>query len=125
MYGSITYNYSQIDGTTFVVRWDDVVEQPLYISFNAHSLNGTTPPNTTAILAQLPGLFVPGVNAEVNINQLATLVQQIDPNTLVIVTSGSQGFSTTGSGGWANYLSPTSYKNQFVVSSPNISITIV
>lgn len=89
MYGSIDYTITQVDGTMFTVSWDDVVAQNLFITFTATSLNGTAPPNIAAITAGLPTLFTPGVNAEVNVNGLATLVQEIDPNTLVT----SAGFS--------------------------------
>lgn len=89
MFGDTDYGVTQVDGTIFVISWDDVVTQALFIKFTATSLNGTTAPNIAAIRAQLPGVFAPGVNAEVNINALGTAVQGIDPNTLVT----SPGFS--------------------------------
>jgi hypothetical protein len=89
MYGATTYLITQTDGSQFQVAWDVVVTQNLFVSFTATSVNGTTPPNVAAVRTALASSFVPGVNAEVNINQLATLVQQTDPNTLVT----SAGFS--------------------------------
>lgn len=83
MFGSTFYNITQVDGSQFTVFWDVVVPQNLFIAFTATSVNGTTPPNIAAVRAGLNAIFVPGVFAEVNINQLATLVQQIDSNTLV------------------------------------------
>lgn len=90
LFGSTSYPIVQVDGSTFIVNWDTVSPQNLYIAFTATSINGTNQPNIAAIVAGLPALFVPGVAAEVNINTLATLVQQIDPNTLVTLA----GFST-------------------------------
>lgn len=83
MFGGTTYTVTQIDGTQFIISWDTVVPQNLYIRFTVTSLNGVNQPNYAGIRSGLPALFIPGVNAEVNINQLATLIQQIDPNSLV------------------------------------------
>lgn len=90
MYGSVSYVITQIDGSLFTVFWDAVVPQNLFIKFVATSINGINPPNIAGILAGLPAIFIPGVAVEVNITSLGTLVQQIDPNTLVTAA----GFST-------------------------------
>lgn len=121
MFGAQTFVITQVDGSPFTVYWDNVTPQALHIAFNATSLNGIDPPNTAAILAQLPAIFLPGVNAEVNINQLSTLVQQIDPNTLVT----GAGFSVSGGGPFTNTLTPSSPANQFIVSAPNIAIVVI
>lgn len=89
LFGKTTYNVTQVDGSIFIVNWDVVVPQNLFIAFTASSINGTTLPNIAGIVAGLPALFVPGVAAEVNINNLATLVQQIDPNCLVTLAGFS------------------------------------
>lgn len=90
MFGDESYTLTQVDGSPFTLYWDEVVQANLFIYFMATSLNGTTQPNIEAIVAGLPAIFNPAVNEEVNINGLATLVQQIDPNTLVT----GAGFST-------------------------------
>lgn len=90
MFGTISFNVVQVDGTNFSVFWDDVVTVNLFTRFTATSINGTTAPNIGTIRTNLPNSFVPTVFQEVNINNLATLVQQIDPNTLVT----NAGFST-------------------------------
>lgn len=89
MFGAQTYNVPQIDGTVFPVFWDDVNTVNLFIKFTATSINGVNIPNVDGIRTQLPIIFVPSVFQEVNINGLATLVQDIDANTLVT----SAGFS--------------------------------
>lgn len=125
MYGSTTHQITQLDGTIFLVRFDYVSAQDVYIKFTATSLDGVNLPNSTAILAQLPTIFVPTVNQELNINQLATLVQQIDPNTLVTVSVPTEGFSSSGSpGSYANVISPSAANKRFSVTSGNISITV-
>ena len=83
MFGQTTYTVTQVDGSPFTLQWDTVVSQNMFIAFTATSINGSTAPNIAAIRAGLPMTFLPGVNQEVNINTLATLVQQIDANTLI------------------------------------------
>lgn len=121
MRGSISYTITQVDGTPFIVRWDTVVPEDLHIKFDVASLNGIDTPNPTFIADQLAILFTPGVFQEVNINGLATLVQQIDPNALVL----NAGFSTSGGGPFTNTLTPSTKNRQFAVSAVNIAITNV
>lgn len=118
MFGDQTYIITQVDSSSFLVRWDVVTAQNLFIKFNATSLDGINPPDIASIRADLPTSFVPGVFEQVNINDLATAVQQIDNNTLVT----SAGFSTSATGPFTNTLTPPTKKYQFAVSSPNIII---
>lgn len=91
MFGQQSYNVTQADGSLFTILWDDVTVENLFISFTATALAAGTVPNIAGILLALPTTYVPGVNAEVNINQLATLVQQADSNTLVTNAGFSNG----------------------------------
>jgi uncharacterized phage protein gp47/JayE len=118
MKGDQTYNVTQPDGTLFTIQWDIVVGIEVFIRFTATSINGTTPPNIAAIVAQLPTLFVPGIAAEININQLATFVQQIDPNTLVT----NAGFSLSDTGPFTNTLTPAALNYQFQIASEDIIV---
>lgn len=118
MKGSVSYMITQVDGSIFIVFWDVVTPENLFIKFTATSLDGINPPNISLIRSQLPGIFSPGVYEQVNINDLATLVQEIDNNTLVTLS----GFSTTSGGSYTNTLLPTAKNYQFVVSSANIII---
>jgi hypothetical protein len=125
-YGSIPVAVTQMDGSQFVVNYDKVVSQPLYITFYASSLTSGAVPNIYLIKQKLPSVFVPGVNQEVNINALATAVQSIDPNTLVTFsgsgTPGTGGFSATAGGTYANTLTPSSANKQFTLDPNNIII---
>jgi uncharacterized phage protein gp47/JayE len=118
MFGQTSFIITQVDGSQFVVLWDTVVAQTLFTSFTATSIDGIHAPNIAAILAKLPLSFAPGVNAEVDINHLATLVQQIDPNTLVT----NAGFGLTSVGPFSQTLSPSAKNKQFTVASANIII---
>ena len=83
MFGSTNYTVTQIDGSPFVVDWDVVAPINLFISFTATSINGINQPNIAGIITGIVNNFAPTVYQEVNINALATIVQQVDPNTLV------------------------------------------
>jgi hypothetical protein len=119
MYGTTTYIITQADGSLFTVSWDGVVTENLFVKFNVSSINGIGVPNIAAIRAGLVSSLIPGVAEEVNINELATLVQAIDPNSLVT----SAGFDTSSGGSFAdNVLTPSAKNKQFAVSAPNIII---
>jgi hypothetical protein len=83
MFGQTAYTVTQIDGSPFIVDWDVVAPINLFISFTATSINGINQPNIAGIITGIVDNFVPTVYQEVNINALATIVQQVDPNTLV------------------------------------------
>lgn len=121
MKGSEIIIISQQNGNPVSIKWDYVDTEALFIEFDASSLDGTTPPNTALILDQLPLIFVPGVYEQVNINDLATLVQDIDNNTLVT----NAGFSLTEMGIYTPKLTPSAKNKQFSVTSGNINITVV
>lgn len=113
MVGSVTFNVLQQDGTYFTIYWDNATSEALPIKFTATSIDGVNAPKLAQILAGLPSIFVPGVAQEVNINQMATLVQQIDPNTLVT----DAGFPV------ATTATPSTKAKYFVVQQANIYIT--
>lgn len=118
MKGAQSFPVALPGGGSINILWDDVVSETLFIKFTATSLDGVTPPNIAAIRAQLPTIFVPGVNETVNINKLATDVQLIDPNTLVT----NAGFSTTAGGSYTSTLVPLALNRQFSVISADIII---
>lgn len=95
MKGDETYTITQVNGTPFVVRWDTVITRNLFIKFTTTSLDGVVPVNIQAIREGIAEQFVPGVFEEVNINALATLVQQIDSNCLVTDAGFSLGTEQT------------------------------
>ncbi len=118
MKGDETFSILQADGSMFVVRWDNVVTEDLFIKFTATSLDGVNPPNIAAIKAGLLVNYVPGVFEQVDVNQLATQVQAIDPNTLVT----NAGFSTTSGGSYTATLTPSAKNKQFVLSDADIIV---
>lgn len=122
MKGSTTYDVVQADGSSFEVKWDEVTTLPLFIKFTATSLDGVHPPDIAAIRSGLTSSYIPGVAAQVNINELGRLVQAIDANTLVT----SAGFSLTSGGAYTNTYTPTTKDEQFVVTSADtILLTMI
>ncbi len=95
MYGSVSYTITQVDGSSFIVYYDTVVAQNLFIAFTASSVNGVNLPNIAGIRTGLPVNYVPAVYAEVNTTALGTQVQVIDSNTLVTNAGFSTGLTQT------------------------------
>lgn len=94
MKGTVELPVTQRDNSIFIVRWDVVQTRNLFIKFTATSINGVTSPNIESIREGLAE-FTPGVNESVNVNEIATLVQDIDSNTLVTDAGLSLGYSQT------------------------------
>jgi uncharacterized phage protein gp47/JayE len=131
MYGSSSYTLTQADGAPFTVYWDVVVPMPYYIRFQVSSLDGITPPNILGIQAKLGSLFTPGVAQTVNINELTTVINEIDPNSLVT----NAGFSFYGFG-YTPTLSPPAKNRQFylynnlvifpmIINGTNVNVSVV
>lgn len=90
MRGDVTYTITQVDLSPFIVRWDEVITEKLFIFFTATSIDGENIPDLLNIRPDIVTDFIPGVSQEVNINALATVVQNVDANTLVT----NAGFTT-------------------------------
>lgn len=121
MKGSVFVNILQNDGTLFKVSWDVVVSEDLYFKFDAHSINGIDTIDDAGIKAYLAANFHADVNQTININDLATLVRQFDPNCLVT----NESVSTSGGGPFFNTLSPAAKNKRFTLSALHITITDV
>lgn len=121
MKGAVTFTITQLDGSPFVVRWDVVTSQDLFIQFDAKSINGIDPIDDVGIKDYLVANLLPGVYARVDINHLATLVQTFDPNCLVT----NAGFADNGGGPFTDTLLPDGKNKQFTLDAANIDITVI
>lgn len=121
MKGDETYTITQEDDTLFVVRWDNVESEDIFMEFNATSINGIDPVNTTIIKDGLVANLNPGVFETLDINEIATAVQAIDSNVLVTAA----GLSLSGAGPFENILAPSAKNKRFTVEAANIDITVV
>lgn len=119
MYGSLTYNVGQLDGSFFPVYWDTVAQILPFIKMKTSSLNGVNPPNLTAIQSLLVTQFQPTVAAEININQVTSISQIADPNTLGTFPS-TFGLSTSSTGPYTYTLTPAALNDQFSIAANNV-----
>lgn len=116
MRGDQSYAVTQPDTSLFLVKWDNVEAETLFIKATLSSLDGVVVPDIAAIRAGLPDSFTPSVYEQVNINDLATEIQLIDNNSLVTL----EGFSTTSGGVYTDTLFPTAKNKQHSVTEANI-----
>lgn len=121
MKGSVSYTITQVDGTLFTVYWDIVVQTNPFIKMSTGSLNGVNPPNVQGIIDELVANYMPAVNAEVNINQVTTIANEADSNTLVTFPA-TYGFSTSAGGTYTYTLTPSALNNQFAIIAGNIIV---
>lgn len=133
--GAQSYAITQIDGSSFNVYWDTVIAINPFLKMTVASLNRVNTPNITAIIESLTNTtpvgvtafpYVPGVGQEININQLSTLVDLADPNTLATFPSG-YGFSSSVMGTYSPFLytngtatAPNTINKQFSIIASNI-----
>ena len=117
MKGIQTYNITQTDGSNFTVQWDVIQTENIYIQATATSVNGITPPNLPALLAQLPTAltFKPGQIA--SIGDVIAAAYAIDPNTLLTNVGLSNGYVP-----YAPTLTPTAGNYEFVSATSQIFI---
>ena len=119
MKGSVLVNVTQPDGTLFQVQFDRTVQENLHIKFDAHSISGVAL-NQTYIKNQLVALVLLNVSQSVNVNDIAAIMRDIDPNCLATNILVSNDGAT-----WVNLLE-TSFKNyRLVLASGNITLTVV
>lgn len=116
--GAQSYSIVQIDGSSFAIVWDNVLPEDLFIYFEALSLDNINPPDIAAIKTYIVNNYAPGVFEEVNFNQIGTLAQQEDPNTLVV----NAGFAESSAGPFLPTALPTDLNYQFAISENNIIV---
>lgn len=118
MKGDESYTIIQIDGTPFVVRWDVVTSEDLYIEVEVGSLNQINPPDITGIIEGIVENFVPGAYEEVNVTALGTVIQAADSNTYV----SSAGFGLTELTATSLTLTPTTASQKFAVEAARVIV---
>ena len=81
--GDITYPVVQNDGTTFVVRWDTVTSENIFVFANVRSIDGMNQPRIEEIREELAENLFSGVNEDANQNYISDEIQKIDSNALI------------------------------------------
>ncbi len=124
MKGTNEHTIIRPNGIPFTVRWDDVEPENLFMKLHLKSINGIDELDLELIKAQLVLQLVPAPNQGVNITQVGTLIQSIDPNAMVVPTVGD-GFGYNAVDAYLTILSPSAKNKQFVVSADNMDFTEV
>jgi uncharacterized phage protein gp47/JayE len=109
MVGSLHQHIAQIDGSDFVIYFDIVATQILWIKFKATAINPDYPIDEDYIRAQILARLSLDVNQSINVNEVASLIAEIDSNCLAT----DMGVSLDGTN-WLNIVSPTNRNERFV-----------
>ena len=120
MKGSVTANVTQPDGTVFQVSFDRTVLEPIYIKFDATAIDNTRPIDSTFIKEELVALLSPDVNQSININDIASLIKEIDSNCLATSILLSKDNAT-----WTPIIYPSAKNKRFSLSTGNVAITVL
>ncbi len=116
MRGSVTYNVTQIDHTTFTVKFDRPISENLYIKFNYSVVSGGDP-GAGYIRTQLLDILSYDINQPADASAVIALCKQIAPNC---------SFSLEGVGAddttYVPLLAPTGVNYQFAIASTRIKI---
>ena len=115
MKGSTTYDITQDNGNTFEVAWDRPATTTAYIEFDLTQVVAHTV-DTNAIKLALVNAPM-GIYEPLDINKVATIVQETDPQ--VIVTNCQ--VSTDGSN-WYDIVYPTTKADRLEIATTRITI---
>ena len=121
MRGAENYDITQDDESLFTVRWDEVVSEDIFLELTISTLDGLGGLDQAQIKTDIVANYIPGVYAQVNNNDLGDVVRTSDSNALV----DSSGFAYLVGGPFLAKLTPSAKKNQFVLTTANIAITLV
>jgi hypothetical protein len=123
MKGSVSYDITQTDGTTFTARFDFVTPLPIYIKLNLHN-NTTTPINLTTLITAFVKNITFGIRKPADSGTLTSIfVSTLSSLGLDAFASGLQvsGDNTV----WVNYITPPALNNVWAASVPNVAITLI
>lgn len=83
MKGDITFNVLQVDDTYFTIKWDEVQTRTVFIRFTVSPIDGVTPVGIQIVRDGVAEGLIPAVNEVLNVNEIATIAQDADPNALI------------------------------------------
>jgi uncharacterized phage protein gp47/JayE len=118
MQGSVTVNITQVDGSTFPLKFDRPTAQLLYVSYSIASSNGATVDYKGLgyrLLTELNATFSIGSKADAT--TVVALLKGLQSNILVT----SEGVSLSNSG-YTSQVAPSSVANLFYVSDQSVYI---
>ncbi len=115
MKGSVVVPVLQVDGTTFDVKFDRPVSEPLYISFDVAAITGSI--DVAYIRAQILTEITYGINQTADTTTIVAFVRSLAPNASV----SNEGVSPDGMT-YTPTLAPSSVDKQFITSADHIII---
>lgn len=119
MLGQRTYGIVQKDSTVFVVKWDDVETEDIFIKLTIEAIDPAQAIDIDLIRTRLAEGFNVDIGGVANINNISSRVQAIEPNALVT----SAGLSLLATGPFTAKLSNSAKNKKFVLSYDNVIIT--
>lgn len=119
MYGSTTVAITQVDGTTFDIKFTRAIDENLFVNLTVTSLSGGSI-DATALATALAAQYVLTIYQIADITSITALVHSINPDALV----QSAGVCDSSGGSFADSLLPTLKNNIWVLLSSNINITV-
>ncbi len=109
-------NVTQIDGSVFVIKFDNPTPVPLYINFNYTVLTGADP-GAAFIRTQLLAALSYKIGQVADVTSIESLVHSIAPN----VVLDSEGVSLSNSG-YTTTLTPAAVNDVFVPAQTTVYI---
>ena len=114
LYGSVSVNITQLDGTVFVIKFDRPIAEALWFEATLTAITGALDKVWIAaqVLAQFGTSY--GINQAADSASIVAYIKSIAPNASV----SAEGVSTTGSG-YSTLVTPTGVNYQFYI--PDVS----
>lgn len=116
MYGQTVVDVPLPNGSLFPIFYDLAVLQNLYVKFHLISINNGTI-DTALVTAGLISDYLFTIYSPADITSITALIKQIDPTLIVTLCQ----VSTDGIN-WYNSVYPSSLKNIFLLTLPNITL---
>lgn len=116
MYGGTSVFVTQVDGSSFEILFDRVVEESLYIFLRLESIESGSIDND-AVKDGIVAAYELGIYDPADITTITSLIKDIDPTLVVTECLVSKDKVTYGSS-----VLPSSKKNKFTLTAANISI---
>lgn len=122
MTGAKTAIVTRPNGQTFTAQWDEAVSQPLYVKFSVIWKGAQILSNTDLANGVAANLPVYKLGEQPTISDVIKAAEVVAPTAIVEIDSATQGVSRDDSA-WESVVTPTTFKNYFVVLATNVSVT--
>jgi hypothetical protein len=120
MKGTEEVSISQVNGVPFVVKFDRVSYENLYVSLTLTSIDPAHAIDDEWLKTQIFESIAYKIYQPADFTAITALVKTLDP--LAVVTAG--GVSKTDSG-YTGFVYPTTIQKRFIMSTTRISISVV